>query len=51
MKKTVENGYAAPVCRILTLSLQHPVMGLSDYQPGMPGYYDSDDDIIIPGVF
>lgn len=51
MKMTVQKGYEAPQCRILSVSLQHPVMGISQYQPGMPGYYDSGDDIIIPGTF
>lgn len=43
--------YSAPQCRVIGLSLQHPVMGLSDPVPGMPGYYNDDDDIIIPGTF
>ena len=38
--------YSAPQCRVFGLSLQHPIMGLSDPVPGMAGFYDSDDDII-----
>lgn len=43
--------YSAPQCRVFGLSLQHPVMSLSDPVPGMAGYYDENGDLIIPGVF
>lgn len=38
--------YSAPQCRVFGLSLQHPIMGLSNPVPGMAGFYNSDDDII-----
>lgn len=58
MKKAllpVPNGakarYGAPQSRIIRISVKAPIMSLSDPTPGAAGYYNSDDDIVIPDAF
>lgn len=42
--------YGAPQSRIIQLSVKTPILTVSPI-PGAPGYYNDDDDIIIPDVF
>lgn len=47
----MKSGYNAPKCRMIRMSLQTPVLSLSNPIPGAPGYYNEDDDIIIFDMF
>lgn len=43
--------YGAPQSRIIRISAKAPIMSLSNPTPGAAGYYNDDDDIVIPDAF
>ena len=43
--------YGAPQSRIIQVTVKAPILTVSPPVPGMPGFYDNGDDIMIPGTF